>query len=81
MAGLDTIICYLKLNLSYGGYYGTYQKMNAKHKRRYVNEFYGRHNVHDKNTADQMADIVANMVGRRFRLLQSVKLSNHFRRM
>ncbi len=49
------------------GYYGTYHKMSVKHMRRYVNEFAGRHNVRNKNTADQMADIVANMVGRRLR--------------
>ena len=41
--------------------------MSTKHLKRYVNEFAGRHNIRDKNTADQMADVVANMAGRRLR--------------
>ena len=47
------------------GYYGTFHKMSHKHLQRYVNEFAGRHNARDGNTADQMGRIAANMVGKR----------------
>ena len=49
------------------GYYGTYHKMSDQHLRRYVNEFCGRHNVRNLDTADQMADVVIYMVGKRLR--------------
>ncbi len=49
------------------GYYGTYHKMSDQHLKRYVNEFSGRHNIRDLDTADQMADVVINMVGKRLR--------------
>ena len=47
------------------GYHGTYHKMSAKHLQRYVNEFAGKHNTRNGDTADQMRYIVANMVGKR----------------
>ena len=46
------------------GINGTYHHMSPKHLDRYVTEFAGRHNVRDADTADQMADVVAGMVGK-----------------
>ena len=46
-------------------YHGTYHKISPEHLQRYVDEFAGRHNARDKDTADQMAMVVAGMVGRR----------------
>ena len=47
------------------GYHGTYHHMSPKHLNRYIREFSGRHNVRDRDTIDQMAGVVAGMVGRR----------------
>ena len=47
------------------GYQGVYHHMSPKHLQRYVNEFAGRHNMRDMDTIDQMAHVVAGMVGRR----------------
>ena len=47
------------------GYHGVYHKMSAKHLQRYVNEYAGRHNVRNADTADQMGAVVAGMVGKR----------------
>ena len=47
------------------GYMGTYHRMSPKHLQRYVSEFAARHNVRDMDTADQMAHIVARLVGKR----------------
>ncbi|MXW07901.1 MAG: IS1595 family transposase [Gammaproteobacteria bacterium] len=47
------------------GYMGVYHRMSHKHLQRYVNEFAGRHNIRDMDTIDQMAHVVAGMVGRR----------------
>ena len=47
------------------GYHGTYHQMSAKHLDRYVNEFSGRHNMRNRDTIDQMRDIVAGMIGKR----------------
>ena len=47
------------------GYTGTFHKISPKHLDRYVREFAGRHNVREANTADQMASVVAGMVGKR----------------
>ena len=37
----------------------------AKHLQRYVNEFAGRQNIRDKDTIDQMRDVVCGLVGKR----------------
>lgn len=47
------------------GHKGTYHKMSPKHLHRYVNEFAGRNNIRNKDTIDQMKDIVAGMIGKR----------------
>ena len=47
------------------GYHSTYHKISPEHLQRYVDEFAGRHNARDRDTADQMAMVVAGMVGRR----------------
>ena len=44
---------------------GTFHRLSPKHLQRYVNEFAGRHNIRDKDTIDQMTDIVCGLVGRR----------------
>ena len=47
------------------GYYGTFHHVSPKHLHRYVTEFAGRHNIRDKDTIDQMRQLVAGMVGKR----------------
>ena len=47
------------------GYQGTYHHMSPKHLQRYVNEFSGRHNVRDADTADQMVGMAQRIVGKR----------------
>ena len=47
------------------GYDGVYHQMSAKHLPRYVIEFEGRHNSRPLDTADQMAQMVANTDGKR----------------
>ena len=49
------------------GYQGTYHKMSEKHLERYIEEFSGRHNVRETDTADQMAGLTRGMVGKRLR--------------
>lgn len=49
------------------GYQGTYHHWSAKHCDRYVAEFAGRHNIREKDTADQMAHVAKEMVGKRLR--------------
>ena len=44
---------------------GVYHKLSAKHLQRYVQEFAGRHNVRESDTIDQMAAVVAGMIGKR----------------
>ena len=46
------------------GYEGVYHQMSAKHLHRYVTEFEGRHNVRPLDTADQMATMAGNTVGK-----------------
>ena len=47
------------------GYVGTYHRMSTKHLGRYVDEFAGRHNARNKDTADQMATMASGLVGKR----------------
>ena len=47
------------------GYVGTYHQMSIKHLPRYVVEFEGRHNHRPMDTADQMAEVVKGMDGKR----------------
>ena len=49
------------------GFYGTYHKMGVQHLQRYINEFVGRHNVRELDTAEQMGRVVTGMVGKRLR--------------
>ena len=44
---------------------GTFHRLSAKHLQRYVSEFAGRHNIREKDTIDQMSDVVAGLIGRR----------------
>ena len=44
---------------------GTFHRLTAKHLDRYVAEFVGRHNFREKNTIDQMREVVARMIGHR----------------
>lgn len=44
---------------------GVYHKISAKHLQRYVNEFSGRHNIRQANTADQMDGVARGMAGKR----------------
>ena len=46
-------------------YQGTYHKMSEKHLDRYVRQFAGKHNLRERDTLAQMADVVAGLVGRR----------------
>ena len=55
------------------GYYGTFHHVSAKHLHRYVAEFAGRHNIRDKDTVDQMRNMVAGMVGKRLMYAELVK--------
>ena len=43
---------------------GTFHKLSPKHLQRYVNEFAGRHNIRNRDTIAQMAEIAAGMSGR-----------------
>ena len=55
------------------GYYGTFHHVSPKHLHRYVSEFAGRHNVRDKDTIDQMRDLVAGMTGKRLMYAELIK--------
>ena len=49
------------------GYQGTFHHFSEKHTGRYVAEFAGRHNIRNRDTLDQMQEIVEGMVGQRLR--------------
>ena len=49
------------------GYQGTFHHFSEKHCDRYVTEFAGRHNIRESDTADQMAVVARDMVGKRLR--------------
>ncbi len=49
------------------GYHGIYHKMSAKHLPRYANEFAGRHNIREQDTAVQLAVIAKGFIGKRLR--------------
>ena len=44
---------------------GTFHKISPKHLDRYVQEFAGKHNIRDMNTAAQMAAVAAALIGKR----------------
>lgn len=46
------------------GFQGTYHKMSPKHLHRYIAEFSGRHNIRERDTLAQMADVAAGMIGK-----------------
>ena len=46
------------------GYQGVYHHISAKHLNRYVSEFAGRHNIREKDTMEQMQEVVTRMVGK-----------------
>ena len=52
---------------------GVYHKISAKHLQRYVDEFAGRHGVRERDTLDQMAAVVAGMVGKRLMYRELVR--------
>ena len=49
------------------GYHGTFHRTSPEHLDRYVNEFSGRHNIRDEDTAVQMAAVVRGMTGKRLK--------------
>ena len=49
------------------GHDGTFHHFSEKHLDRYVSEFSGRHNIRNADTADQMAAIARQSVGKRLR--------------
>ena len=49
------------------GYIGTFHRMSPEHTHRYVQEFEGRHNARDLDTAEQLAAMVRGAEGRRLR--------------
>ena len=55
------------------GYQGTFHHFSDKHLDRYVGEFAGRHNIREADTADQMAVIARDMVGKRLRYRELIE--------
>ena len=54
-------------------YKGTYHVWSPKHLQRYVDEFVGKHNIRNRDTLDQMKDLVAMMIGKRLLYRDLVK--------
>ena len=44
---------------------GVYHKLSPKHLHRYIAGFAAKHNIRDNDTLDQMASVVAGMIGKR----------------
>ena len=44
---------------------GTFHKISPKHLDRYVQEFAGKHNIRELDTADQMTAVAAGLIGKR----------------
>ena len=53
-------------------YIGTFHKLSPKHLDRYIQEFAGRHNVRELDTADQLVSISEGMRGKRLRYEQLI---------
>ena len=51
---------------------GTFHKLSPKHLDRYVQEFAGKHNIRDADTAQQMTAVAAGLVGRRLMYSQLI---------
>ena len=51
---------------------GTFHKMSPKHLDRYVQEFVGKHNIRDMNTAAQMAAVAGGLIGKRLMYSQLI---------
>ena len=49
------------------GYQGTFHHFSPKHTARYVSEFSGRHNIRERDTIEQMAEIVDGMIDKRLK--------------
>ena len=54
------------------GHEGTFHHLSEKHLDRYVSEFSGRHNMREADTADMMAIIARQSVGRRLRYMDLI---------
>lgn len=52
---------------------GTFHKLSPKHLDRYVQEFAGRHNIREQDTADQLASFANGMKGKRLRYKDLIK--------
>ncbi len=52
---------------------GTFHKIRPKHLDRYVQEFAGRHNVREQDTADQLSEIALGMEGKRLKYKALIK--------
>ena len=51
---------------------GTFHKLSAKHLQRYVNEFCCRAGMRDRDTADQMTEWAASLIGKRLMYKQLI---------